>query len=131
MSSLMISAMVPYSWKNNWGGNNAEKYHALKSTVKETILARASRILPGLERAVVFQDAATPRTFERYTHNTEGATSAWSWNPHKKFYPNTWSMHTGTPVRNLLIGSCWATQIGGIPGALGAAEECAKRIREA
>jgi hypothetical protein len=36
--------------------------------------------------------------------------------------------YSDAPVRNLLIGSCWATQIGGIPGALNAALACAKRI---
>ena len=34
-----------------------------------------------------------------------------------------------TPVKNLLIGSCWAMQIGGIPGALTAAYQCAHKIR--
>jgi phytoene dehydrogenase-like protein len=32
-----------------------------------------------------------------------------------------------TPVKNLYIGSCWATQMGGVPGALSAAYRCAPR----
>ncbi len=127
-SSLMISAMSPYRWQNNWGENDREKYLQLKNRAKDTLIARASRIVPCIGNAVV-QDAATPRTFERYTHNTEGATSAWSWNPRRKFYKNIWSVNTATPVKNLFIGSCWASQIGGIPGALAAAEDCAKKIK--
>ncbi|WP_041700816.1 hypothetical protein [Clostridium kluyveri] len=34
-----------------------------------------------------------------------------------------------TPVKNLYIGSCWAMQIGGVPGALVAAYQCAKKIK--
>ena len=33
-----------------------------------------------------------------------------------------------TPVRNLLIGSCWSCQIDGVPSALGAARKCAQKI---
>ncbi|MHB9155589.1 MAG: hypothetical protein ACYC5N_07845, partial [Endomicrobiales bacterium] len=72
--------------------------------------------------------AATPLTFERYTRNTDGATSAWSWSPKKKFYPNAMRQYVDTPVRGLYIGSCWASQLGGVPGAIGAARACAKKI---
>jgi phytoene dehydrogenase-like protein len=33
-----------------------------------------------------------------------------------------------TPIKNLYIGSCWAIQIGGVPGAISAAQACAKAI---
>jgi hypothetical protein len=38
-------------------------------------------------------------------------------------------MTVATPVRNLLIGSCWRGQSGGIPNAIIAAYLCAKKIR--
>jgi hypothetical protein len=34
-----------------------------------------------------------------------------------------------TPVRNLLIGSCWTNQTGGILGAIAAGCKCAQKIR--
>ncbi len=71
---------------------------------------------------------APPLTYEQYTHNTNGATSAWSWNPKNKFHKRMFGTFIDTPVKNLLIGSCWASQIGGIPGAIGAALKCVKRI---
>jgi len=64
-----------------------------------------------------------------FTHNTDGATSAWSWNPNKKFYKNNMSVNIETPVKKLYIGSCWASQIGGVPGALAAAYQCVKKIK--
>lgn len=128
-SSLMVEAVSPHQWMHNWGGSDRPRYLQLKEQVKKTIRERVYGMLPSLRETVEFEDAATPRTFERYTRNTEGATSAWSWNPHKKFHKNIWSVNTDTPVRNLYIGSCWASQIGGVPGALAAAEECAGKIR--
>jgi phytoene dehydrogenase-like protein len=74
------------------------------------------------------EDAATPLTYERFTGNTDGATSAWSWNPKNRFYENMMTSRVETPVRCLYIGSCWASQIGGVPGAIGAARRCAGMI---
>jgi phytoene dehydrogenase-like protein len=128
-SSLMIQAMSPYRWQDNWHKGDREAYRALKDKVREVLVGRAEAIVPGLRSAIEFQDAATPLTYERYTGNTDGATSAWSWNPRKKFYEGGMSkMTVATPVRNLLIGSCWVGQIGGIPSAIAAAYLCAKKI---
>jgi phytoene dehydrogenase-like protein len=128
-SSLMITTTTPYRWLNNWGDGDRQTYRKLKEQVKNTLIERASLIIPNLKELIEYQDAATPLTFERFTHNTDGATSAWSWNPHKKFYKQFWGVNIKTPVKNLLIGSCWATQIGGIPGALNAAYKCVRLIK--
>jgi len=127
-SGLMIQAVSPFHWMDNWGGPDRLKYRELKETVKQTLIARASAVIPDLGGRIEFSDIATPRTYERYTGNTDGATSAWSWNPNNKFYKNVMSIRVETPVRNLLIGSCWSCQIGGVPSALGAARKCARKI---
>jgi phytoene dehydrogenase-like protein len=127
-SGLMIQAMAPYRWMDNWGGADKLKYRELKEKVKEELIAKASAVIPNLASFIEFSDLATPRTYERYTGNTDGATSAWSWNPKNKFYKSIMSVRIDTPVRNLLIGSCWSCQIGGVPSAIGAARKCAKRI---
>jgi phytoene dehydrogenase-like protein len=95
----------------------------------DAMIEDASRLIPGLKESIEFKDAATPLTYERYTHNTAGASSAWSWNPKKEFYKNAMSVNIKTPVKNLFIGSCWAMQIGGVPGALAAAYLCTRKIR--
>ena len=128
-SSLMLQTVVPYHWMNNWGGGDKEVYGQLKEKAMEAMIDRASRLIPGLRECIEYKDAATPLTYERFTHNTDGASSAWSWNPKKKFYNNTMSVNVDTPVKNLYIGSCWAMQIGGVPGALAAAYQCAKKIK--
>ena len=128
-SSLMLQTMVPYHWMNSWGGGDKEAYRQLKEKAMDAMIDSASRLIPGLKECIEYKDAATPLTYERFTHNTDGASSAWSWNPKKKFYKNTMSVNIETPVKNLYIGSCWAMQLGGVPGALAAAYQCAKKIK--
>ena len=127
-STLMIQAVAPHRWMNNWGGGDKTAYKELKERVKETLIARTCALFPQIADAIEFEDAATPLTFERYTGNTDGATSAFSWNPNNRFYKNLISSHVTTAVKNLFIGSCWSTQIGGVPSAIGAAKKCAKLI---
>ncbi|MGA2585760.1 MAG: FAD-dependent oxidoreductase [Candidatus Aminicenantales bacterium] len=129
-SSLMIQAICPVRWQDNWREGDREKYLELKERVKTTLIERAEFIIPGLRNQIEFMDAATPLTYERYTGNADGATSAWSWNPQKKFYEGGMMKITvKTAVKNLLIGSCWVGQIGGIPNALAAAYICSKKIK--
>jgi phytoene dehydrogenase-like protein len=128
-SSLMIQSMSPHRWLNNWGGGDREVYRQLKEKAKYAFIDKASALIPDLRKRIEFDDAATPLTYERYTHNTDGASSAWSWNPRKKFHKNLMQAQIKTPVKNLYISSCWSVQIGGVPSAILAAQECAKRIR--
>lgn len=127
--SLMLQSLAPYHWMNNWGGGDREVYAQLKEKAMNAVIDGASGLIPGLKECIEFKDAATPLTYERFTHNTDGASSSWSWNPKKKFYKNPTSVNIETPVKNLYIGSCWAMQVGGVPGALAAAYECAKKIK--
>lgn len=128
-SSLMLMAMPPEKWMYNWGGGNKEEYKKLKQNAMDALIKKAEKVIPDLNKYIEFKDAATPLTYERFTHNSGGATSAWSWNPKKKFFPKLMSLNIDTPVKNLYIGSCWANQIGGVPGALMAAYMCDKKIR--
>ncbi len=128
-SSLMLMTMCPAGWMNNWGAGNKEKYKELKDNATKALIKKASEVVPNLDKYIEIQDSATPLTYERYTHNSGGASSAWSWNPKKKYFPKIMSINVDTPVKNLYIGSCWANQIGGVPGALMAAYICSKKIR--
>lgn len=128
-ASLMLQTMVPNHWMNNWGDGDKEVYKQLKEKAMTAMIHSASKLIPGLKECIEYKDAATPLTYEKFTHNTDGASSSWSWNPKKKFYKNTMSVNIETPVKNLYIGSCWAMQIGGVPGALAAAYQCVKKIK--
>jgi phytoene dehydrogenase-like protein len=128
-SSLMLQAICPLRWMDNWGGGDKERYRELKDQVMEALIDKAAAVVPELREHIELKDAATPLTYERYTGNTDGATSAWSWNPNNRFFKRMISVNVDTPVENLYIGSCWAMQMGGVPGALMAANKCARKIK--
>lgn len=128
-SSLMIQTYCPHHWMDNWGAGDRKKYRELKQQAQKTMIKKASLVIPDLEKYIEFVDAATPLTYERYTHNTDGASSAWSWDPNKRIYKNMMRVQVATPVKNLLVGSCWAGQIGGVPNAILAARACADIIK--
>ena len=128
-SSLMLQTFTNHSWMQNWSRDDKQRYRELKDNVKKILIQRTSAIAPDLENFIEFQDAATPFTYERLTHNTDGATSAWSWNPKKRFHKQPMGVAIKTPVDNLYIGSCWTAQMGGVPSAIAAAYECAKKIK--
>lgn len=127
-SSLMIQTYCPHRWMDNWGGGDRTRYKELKQRAQKAMIGKVSHIIPDLEKYLDFVDAATPLTYERYTHNTDGASSAWSWNPKKRIYKNMMRTQVITPVKNLLIGSCWGAQIGGVPNAILAARACADKV---
>jgi phytoene dehydrogenase-like protein len=128
-SSLMIQTICPQRWMDNWGNGDKQIYRQLKEVATKALIKKTSEIITDLKKHIIFEDAATPLTYERFTHNTDGASSAWSWNPNKKFYKNMLAVNVDTPVKNLFISSCWASQFGGVPGAINAAYKCAKRIK--
>lgn len=128
-SSLMIQSICPAHWQDDWRRGDPAAYRALKTQVRDRLVARAEAVVPGLREAIEYQDAATPLTYERYTANTDGATSGWSWNPKKPFYKGgAFGSAVSTPVKDLWIGSSWAGQIGGIPSAIAAAYLATKKI---
>jgi phytoene dehydrogenase-like protein len=128
-SSLMLQTKVPYRWMNNWGDGVKKTYEQLKEKATDAMIESISSLIPGLKACIEYKDAATPLTYERFTQNTDGASSAWSMNPNKAYYKNVMSVNIETPVKNLYIGSCWAMQMGGVPGALCAAYQCVNKIK--
>lgn len=128
-SSLMLQTKAPYRWMNNWGGGDKEAYRQLKQKAMDAMIDSVSGLIPGLKEYIEYKDAATPLTYERFTHNTAGASTGWSLNPQKAFYKNAMSLNIDTPVKNLYVGSCWAMQFGGVPGAIAVAYQCAKKIK--
>lgn len=66
------------------------------------MIENISRLIPGLKDHIEYKDAATPLTYERFTQNTDGASTAWSMNPHKAFYKNAMSVNIKTPVKKPL-----------------------------
>ena len=70
MSVIMI---LPSEAYDSFEERGTPEYRARKRSFAEELVDKASRLIPGLKEHIVIMDAATPRTFERYTLNPCGA----------------------------------------------------------
>ena len=71
---LSVLVNVPYHYQETWGGGDFEKYRHIKEDFSQRILHQLeSKLIPGLRSHLLFYEAATPLTLERYTGNEMGA----------------------------------------------------------
>jgi len=71
---LNVLIKVPYHYQGKWGGEDFEKYRHIKEEFSQKILQQLeSKLIPGLRNHLLFYEAATPLTLERYTGNEMGA----------------------------------------------------------
>jgi prolycopene isomerase len=71
---LSVLINVPYHYQEKWGGGDFEKYRSIKEDFSQKILHQLeSKLIPGLRSHLLFYEAATPLTLERYTGNEMGA----------------------------------------------------------
>jgi prolycopene isomerase len=119
-SSLILQIMSSYAWMNRWGtaegGRRTAEYRALKELVTQQAISTAERVITGLSEHIVFREAATPLTHERYTLNSEGATAGWTWDPLRTPIKSATGRFT-TPVPGLYQVGHWTNRIGGVPAA--------------
>jgi phytoene dehydrogenase-like protein len=100
-------------WKNN------------KASVLKAFIRRIEAIFPGFSSHIVYQEAATPHTLERYTLNQKGAAYGWSSTPEQLF---TRGLTQTTGIEHLYLAGHWTSQTQGISGAAYIGQETAKII---
>lgn len=82
-----------------------------KEKLSEYYLNRLDKLFPGLSKNIVSIEAATPKTFERYTNNRDGALYGWSQIP-GQVYLNSFSQ--ATPIKGLYLAGHWTFPGGGV-----------------
>jgi len=71
---LNVLINVPYHYQGNWGGGDVGRYRHIKEEFSQKILHQLeTKLIPGLRNHLLFIEAATPLTLERYTGNEMGA----------------------------------------------------------
>jgi len=71
---LKVLVTVPYLYGKGWGGRNPDAYRRIKDEFSKKILEQVeSKLIPDLRNHLLFCEAATPLTLERYTGNESGA----------------------------------------------------------
>jgi len=128
-TSVIVGAFLPYEYSNNWQTGNTktrdENYRKCKKEVEKIILNRITNKLgEEFKSAILYTNAATPLTFERYTYNEKGAIMGWQYDAknYGKFLPHK------TTISNLYLVGHWTFPGGGIPGAVAGGYYLAKEI---
>lgn len=71
---IKVLAVVPYHYQERWVGGGSGTYRQIKEEFSQRILQQLeSKLIPGLREHLLFSEAATPVTLERYTGNEQGA----------------------------------------------------------
>jgi len=93
----------------------AARWRDAKPLFQDELLRRAERRLPGLRRELRFAEGATPRSFERYTRNQDGALYGFDVTP-AQVGPGR--LDNETPVPGLLLAGHWTRPGGGVVGVV-------------
>jgi phytoene dehydrogenase-like protein len=111
-----------------WGKRLAV-YQDYKVRLGSALIREVENLLPGLEKAVLVTDVATPLTFEEQGGRSGGAVAGWSWN--YEDCPDTRPLElVRTPMKGLYMAGYQAFStifMGGIPTAM----ESGKRASQA
>lgn len=86
-----------------------EKYKRKKKEFAEKLISVAEQVIPDLRQQIVVQDAATPKTFARYTLNPKGCIYGFEQSRHAPPRP-----YFKTPVRGLYLAGASTFPGGGI-----------------
>lgn len=71
---IKVLVNVPYLHQEMWGKGDSEKYRHIKEEFSQKILQQLeAKLVPDLKNHLLFCEAATPLTLERYTGNEMGA----------------------------------------------------------
>jgi prolycopene isomerase len=93
----------------------AARWRDAKPAFQDALLARAEQRLPGLVEALRYAEGATPRTFERYTRNQDGALYGFDVTP-AQLGPGR--LDNETPLPGLLLAGHWTRPGGGVVGVV-------------
>jgi phytoene dehydrogenase-like protein len=93
-SSLVVQCLTNYDFQNGWMLGTSDPataeprrnaaYRELKQRVTDQLLTTAEEVIPDLRKHLRYCDLGSPRSTRRFTYNSEGASSGWSWDPNKR-----------------------------------------------
>jgi prolycopene isomerase len=106
-------------WHTEIGDDGKRKrgkaYREFKKQIAEIIIDRITELSPEFREHIMFYEASTPFTYQRYSYNYRG--TMMGPRPGKENMQNKVASHY-TEVRNLLVGGQWAELGGGVPIAV-------------
>ena len=118
-ASIMILTEADY---RDFPERGTEEYLRLKRMLAEKLVEKAERLIPDLSKHILVMDAATPKTYERYTSMPKGAIYSFDQSIHTK------RPYFKTPIRGLYLASASTFPGGGIEAVTISGVICANDI---
>ncbi|RDD53329.1 MAG: NAD(P)/FAD-dependent oxidoreductase, partial [Candidatus Korarchaeota archaeon NZ13-K] len=107
---------------NDFPERGTAEYLKMKEELAEMIIRKVERVIPNISESIVVRDAATPRTFERYTSMPEGAIYSFDQSI------RTRRPYFKTPIRGLYLVGASTFPGGGIEAVVISGIICARDI---
>ena len=140
-SALVLQTYSSWDWLGRWGtglprenGRTAERdgrtaegdggpprtpaYRELKRRVSEELAEQAEHLVPGLRPRILYSDAGTPLSSERFTLNTRGSSGGFSYYDRESLVYRFPALNLiRTPLDNLLTCGHYSLWPGGVISA--------------
>jgi len=128
---IVIRAEAEYDhfakYRLGWRQRSAE-YQEYKTRLAHALIREVDHLLPGLEKAILVMDVATPLTFEDQGGRSGGAVAGWSWD-YEDFRDDQPKELIGTPIKGLYMAGYQAFSalfMGGVPTAMESGKRAAR-----
>ncbi len=110
--------------------NRLPVYQDVKMRLGRALIQEAANVIPGLEKAILTMDVATPLTFEEQGGRSGGAVAGWSWNYEDRpdYRPRAL---VRTPIQGLYMAGYQAFStifMGGVPTAMESGKRAAQAV---
>jgi all-trans-retinol 13,14-reductase len=130
---IVIRAEAEYEhfakYRLGWRKRSPE-YQEYKTRLAQALIREIDHILPGLEKAIIVMDVATPLTFEDQGGRSGGAVAGWSWD-YEDFRDDQPKELIRTPIKGLYMAGYQAFSalfLGGVPTAMESGKRAAKAL---
>jgi phytoene dehydrogenase-like protein len=132
-ASLVIRAEAEYNhfakYRLGWRQRSSE-YHGYKTRLAQALVREIGHLIPGLEKAILVRDVATPLTFEDQGGRSGGAVAGWSWD-YQDFREDQPKELIRTPIKGLYMAGYQAFSalfMGGVPTAMESGKRAAQAV---
>ncbi len=132
-ATIVIRAEAEYEhfarYRLGWRQRSPD-YQEYKTGLARALIHEIDPLIPGLEKAILVMDVATPLTFEDQGGRSGGAVAGWSWD-YEDFHDDQAKELIRTPVKGLYMAGYQAFSalfMGGVPTAMESGKRAAKAV---
>jgi phytoene dehydrogenase-like protein len=130
---IVIRTEADYSdfirYRSTWG-NRLPAYRDVKVQLGKALIREVENVVPGLEKAILVMDIATPLTFEEQGGRSGGAVAGWSWD-YEDCPDHRPRELVRTPIQGLYMAGYQAFStifMGGVPTAMESGKRAAQAV---